>query len=85
MSVLKYILTTFFKCRDKGATLVDDVVIDHNEEIYRNEMIALLAEMKRDMNSYLSNLESSRARSMADLIAFNDDHYNLVSKYDLSF
>ncbi|MED6211317.1 hypothetical protein PIB30_072560 [Stylosanthes scabra] len=63
--------------REKGATLVDDIVIEKSEEIYENEMMALLAELKRDLNSYLENLVSSRQRSLAELIAFNYQHYIL--------
>ncbi|QHN99759.1 putative amidase C869.01 [Arachis ipaensis] len=63
--------------RDQGATLVDDIVIEKTEEIYENEMIALLAELKRDLNSYLANLVSSPMRSLTDLIIFNYKHYVL--------
>ncbi|XP_020972826.1 uncharacterized protein LOC107632211 [Arachis ipaensis] len=62
---------------DQGATLVDDIVIEKTEEIYENAMIALLAELKRDLNSYLENLVSSPVRSLADLISFNYKHYVL--------
>ncbi|RYR69452.1 hypothetical protein HN873_007183 [Arachis hypogaea] len=65
--------------RDEGATLVDDIVIEKSEEIYENAMIALLAELKRDLNSYLQNLVSSPVRSLADLITFNHQH-NMLEK-----
>ncbi|XP_016191697.1 putative amidase C869.01 [Arachis ipaensis] len=68
--------------REKGATLVDDIVIEKNEEIYENEMIALLAELKRDLNSYLENLVSSPVRSLADLITFNHQHNTLEKIVD---
>ncbi|MED6137445.1 hypothetical protein PIB30_065126 [Stylosanthes scabra] len=69
----------FQTMREKGATLVDDIVIEKSEEIYENEMIALLAEIKRDLNSYLEKLVSSPVRSLADLIAFNHQH-NMLEK-----
>ncbi|XP_054817072.1 probable amidase At4g34880 [Prosopis cineraria] len=69
----------FHTFREKGATVVDDVVIEHNDEIHENEMIALLAEIKRDLNSYLSNLRFSPSKSMAELILFNTHNKNLES------
>lgn len=38
------------------------------------EEVALLAEFKMALNSYLSELSSSPVRSLADVIAFNDKH-----------
>ena len=63
---------------------MDDLVTEHTDEIYENEMIALLAEIKRDVNSYLEKLESSPMRSMADLITFNYENKMLVSITTLS-
>ncbi|XP_054817071.1 probable amidase At4g34880 [Prosopis cineraria] len=39
-------------------------------------MTVVLAELKRDLNSCLSELEASPLRSVADLIAFNKGHKN---------
>ncbi|XP_028794044.1 probable amidase At4g34880 [Neltuma alba] len=69
----------FQTLREKGATVVDDVVIEHNDEIHENEMIALLAEIKRDMNSYLSKLHFTPSKSMAELISFNTHNRKLES------
>ena len=45
------------------------------QEIGRNEIVVLLAELKRDLNAYLATLPAAvRTRTLADLIAFNREH-----------
>ncbi|CAL1398052.1 unnamed protein product [Linum trigynum] len=60
--------------RKEGAVLVDPVEISNITEILSSsyEMDALLAEFKPALNSYLKHLVSSKVRTLADVIAFNN-------------
>ncbi|URD91206.1 amidase C869.01-like [Musa troglodytarum] len=62
----------------KGAILIDNLEIANLSIILdvtqSGEEVALLAEFKMALNSYLSELSSSPVRSLADVIAFNDKH-----------
>src|SRR3954467_15989640 len=61
--------------RAQGATLVDITTLEGRQEMGRNELPVLLAELKQDMNAYLATLPASvRTRTLADLIAFNRAH-----------
>ena len=61
--------------RAQGATLVDIDHFEGRDEIGRNELTVLLAELKHDMNAYLATLPADvRTRTLADLIAFNRAH-----------
>ncbi|KAL0907546.1 hypothetical protein M5K25_021961 [Dendrobium thyrsiflorum] len=68
----------FQTMRLKGAILVDNIELK-NVEIMQNvfasgEATALLAEFKLSLNAYLKDLVSSPVRSLADIIAFNNQH-----------
>ena len=57
-----------------GATLVDlDGPIDH-EATSDAELTVLLTEFKVDLTAYLAGLTGTRMRSLADVIAFDDEH-----------
>jgi len=61
--------------RAQGATLVDIAEFPGREEIGRNELTVLLAELKADMNAYLATTpDAVRTRTLADVIAFNRAH-----------
>lgn len=62
--------------------MVDNLEIAHFDEIYNgsSEDIALSAEFKIYLNTYLKNLVASPVRSLADVIAFNNKNSKLVSK-----
>ena len=61
--------------RAQGATLVDIAELPGRQEMGRNELPVLLAELKQDMNAYLATLPPNvRSRTLADLIAFNRAH-----------
>jgi len=61
--------------RAQGATLVDINEMQGRQEMGRNELPVLLAELKQDMNAYLATLPANvRTRTLADLIAFNRAH-----------
>ncbi|THU44902.1 hypothetical protein C4D60_Mb02t12280 [Musa balbisiana] len=68
----------FNTMRQKGAILIDNLEIANLSIILdaaqSGEEVALLAEFKMALNSYLSELSSSPVRSLADVIAFNDKH-----------
>ncbi|KAH0451822.1 hypothetical protein IEQ34_019121 [Dendrobium chrysotoxum] len=68
----------FQTMRLKGAILVDNIELK-NVEIMQNitasgEATVLLAEFKLSLNAYLKDLVSSPVRSLADVIAFNNQH-----------
>ncbi|XP_020587271.1 putative amidase C869.01 [Phalaenopsis equestris] len=68
----------FQTMRLKGAILVDNLKM-RNAEMMENliangEIILLLAEFKLSLNAYLKDLVSSSVRSLADVIAFNNNH-----------
>lgn len=61
---------------------MDDIGIANLSSILNyeesGEEIAMLAEFKMSLNSYLSELTSSPVRTLADIIAFNKKHSNQV-------
>jgi amidase len=61
--------------RAQGAVLVEITEFSGRQEIGRNEIIVLLAELKHDLNAYLATLPAAvRTRTLADVIAFNAAH-----------
>nr|XP_019709151.1 LOW QUALITY PROTEIN: probable amidase At4g34880 [Elaeis guineensis] len=68
----------FNTMRKKGAILIDNLEITNWSIILDSqqsgEMVALLAEFKLSLNAYLSELSYSPVRSLADVIAFNNEH-----------
>lgn len=72
---------TSFKLRQKGAVLVDNLEIENIEEIIdgQSEEIAMAYDFKLSLNAYLRDLVNSPVRSLADVIAFNKEHPELVS------
>ncbi|KAK4709425.1 hypothetical protein R3W88_030350 [Solanum pinnatisectum] len=65
----------FNTLRQKGAVLVDNLVIPYTDLVYNAivvaQNIALSAEFKMDLNAYLKHLVHTQVRSLADVIAFN--------------
>jgi amidase len=57
-----------------GATLVDPIEPPDTKAISESELTVLLTEFKVGMVAYLAGLRSSPMHSLADLIAFNDEH-----------
>ncbi|HMG46013.1 MAG TPA: amidase [Allosphingosinicella sp.] len=61
--------------RAQGAELVEIREFQGRQEIGRNELVVLLAELKHDMNAYLATLpEAVRTRTLEQVIAFNNAH-----------
>jgi amidase len=58
---------------DLGATLVDPITPVDTDRTVEDELTVLLTEFKVDMAAYLAALRRTRLRTLADLIAFNDD------------
>ncbi|KAI4342115.1 hypothetical protein MLD38_026772 [Melastoma candidum] len=71
----------FQTLRDAGAVLVDNLKIDNIDVILdfyaSGEELACLAEFKIALNNYLKSLVSSPVRSLADVIAFNNNNVKL--------
>ncbi|KAI0499320.1 hypothetical protein KFK09_020223 [Dendrobium nobile] len=67
----------FRTLRQYGAILVDNIEIADVDTIVNplqsGEAVALLAEFKLSLNTYLKNLVSSPVRSLSDVIAFNNN------------
>ncbi len=57
-----------------GAVVVDPADIPHLGEYDDAEFTVLLYEFKADLNTYLAGLGGTPARTLTDLIAFNDQH-----------
>lgn len=68
----------FDTMRQKGAILIDNLEVANSSIILdvtqSGEAVALLAEFKLALNSYLSDLSSSPVKSLADVIEFNNQH-----------
>ncbi|UJJ52060.1 MULTISPECIES: amidase [Rhodanobacter] len=58
----------------QGAIIVDPVTLPHLAELGEPEMTVLLYDFKHDINAYLANRRDLKARTLADLIAFNQAH-----------
>ncbi|MBO0776732.1 MAG: amidase, partial [Actinobacteria bacterium] len=74
-AVLEAALAT---ARAAGAQVVDPVELPGAAEVYGPEYIALLHEFRRDLNAYLATLPGSHPRTLAGLIAFNEQHASRV-------
>lgn len=57
-----------------GATVVDPADIPHADELGEPEFTVLLYEFKADLNTYLTDLERSRVRSLQEVIRFNEQN-----------
>ena len=57
-----------------GATLIDPIESVDTASIEDDELTVLLTECKAGMDAYLSRLRGTHLRTLADVIAFNDDH-----------
>jgi len=64
--------------RDLGAEIVDPADIPHTDELEDPELEVFLYEFKIDLEAYLGSLGPSQPyRTLADLIAFNNEHPDL--------
>lgn len=57
-----------------GATLIDPIEPPDTKAISEAELTVLFTEFKVDVAAYLGRLRHTSMRSLADLIAFNDEH-----------
>ncbi|MBD1581906.1 amidase [Pseudoalteromonas sp. S16_S37] len=58
---------------NEGATLVDNLVLDYQEELSQAEFDILLYDFKHDVNQYLANTPKQvKVKSLAELIKFNE-------------
>lgn len=76
--------SNLLRTRERGATVVDNLEIE-NVDIILNpkrsgELTAMLAEFKVSLNDYLKELISSPVRSLSDIIDFNKNNPELVSR-----
>ncbi len=70
--------TLITRVRRLGAVIVDpaDIPTARQMDESTNEMTVLRFELKADLNAYLADLTDSPVRTLADIIAFNEDHAN---------
>jgi len=71
------------RMRKLGAKIVDPTNLPTAKRMSssEDELTVLLHEFKHDLNRYLSGLESSRVRSLMDVIAFNQKHKQKELKF----
>ncbi len=64
------------RMKELGAEIIDPADIPTAEQIAasKSEQTVLLFEFKADLNRYLAELASSPVRTLADIIAFNNEH-----------
>ncbi|HSC30247.1 MAG TPA: amidase, partial [Gemmatimonadaceae bacterium] len=67
--------------RDRGAVLVDPVAFPTAGKFGDAEFDVLLYEFKADLDAYLAALTSSPVKSLADVIAFNEQHASTELAY----
>jgi amidase len=67
--------------RSLGATLVDPIEPADTNASTEAELTVLLTEFKVDIAAYLAGLRRTALRTLADLIAFNDDHCEVELRY----
>jgi len=68
--------------KSQGAVIVDPVEFEHRDEIGDPEFEVLLYEFKADLNQYLASLgPAAPAKSLADLIAFNEQNKDREMPY----
>jgi len=60
--------------RSLGATLVDPIEPPDTKSINDDELTVLFTEFKVDIEAYLGGLRRTTIRTLAHLIAFNDEH-----------
>ncbi|XP_002984896.2 probable amidase At4g34880 [Selaginella moellendorffii] len=60
----------------RGAVIVKDLELPNAEEIVstKNEDLVLQIDFKHDLQKYLSELTTSKVRSLEDVIRFNEEH-----------
>jgi len=69
--VFEQALATF---RARGAVLVDPADMPNGNELDADEQIVLQYEFKDGINQYLQRRQGARPRSLAELIAYNEEH-----------
>ncbi|MCY0875765.1 MAG: amidase family protein [Firmicutes bacterium] len=62
-----------------GAELIDDLTFSFTEDI--RDYAVLLYEFKPDLNDYLRSLEGGPVHSLADVIAFNEEHHEQALRF----
>ena len=67
--------------KQAGAVLVDPADIPHYGEYDDAEFTVLLYEFKADLNTYLAGLGATPAKTLADLISFNDQQRDREMPY----
>jgi amidase len=60
--------------RELGAEVVDPADIPHAKDLEEPELEVLLYEFKADVEAYLEGTTGDRPRTLAELIAFNEEH-----------
>lgn len=71
------------RMRELGAEVIDPVNVPTARKMSssEDEMTVLLYEFKADLNHYLSGLDSSRVRSLKELIEFNEENREKELRY----
>ena len=59
--------------RAQGAIIVDPVTVPHLAELSDPELVVMAYEFKNDVNNYLAGRKGLKVKTLADLIAFNQE------------
>jgi Asp-tRNAAsn/Glu-tRNAGln amidotransferase A subunit and related amidases len=79
---LKIINQALDKMMEKGATVLDPVIIESTDKLESRQSSVMYREFKFDINRYLDRLpDNAPVHSLADVITYNKDHADAELKY----
>jgi len=67
--------------KSAGAVIVDPADLESFGKFDDSELTVLMYELKADLNAYLATRPDARVHSLADVIAFNDQHKEAEMRY----
>lgn len=67
--------------KSAGAVIVDPADLESHGKFDETEFTVLLYELKSDLNAYLASRPDARVHTLADVIAFNDEHKETEMPY----
>lgn len=71
--VKRLLARTLDRLREAGAEIVEDVTVPHYREAGSAAWIAMLTELRQDLNAYLAG-RGAVVKSLAELIAYNEEY-----------
>jgi len=80
-SVDALVNTLLDEMKRAGAILVDPADLESHGKFDDTELLVLLYELKEDLNRYLGSRPDAQVRTLADVIAFNEQHKDTEMPY----